>query len=99
VSIDVCTPAELSGDAWTYVDLELDVYRAGDGGIGVFDEDELEEAVAHGLISEEEHGTCLEVAAELAARLRVGDDPVFDGLAWSRLEAAMALDLRPLATA
>ena len=35
VSIDLCTPAVFAGDAWTYVDLELDVYRAGDGTIGV----------------------------------------------------------------
>ena len=96
MSIDVCTPAVFAGDAWTYVDLELDVYRSGDGAIGVFDQDELEDAVAHGLISEEERRTCLDVAAELEARLRAGDDPVFDGLAWSRLEAATALDLRPL---
>jgi uncharacterized protein len=78
LSIDVCTPTALAGDEWTYVDLELDLYKSADGTISVFDEDELEEAAAQGLISEEEQRACLDVARELDARLRV-DDPVFDG--------------------
>jgi len=96
LAIDVCTPATFVDDEWTYVDLELDLYKSTDGTIGVFDEDELDEAVAHGLIAEEERRTCIDVAEELNARLHV-NDPIFDGLAWSRLEAATALHLRPLA--
>ena len=41
VSIDVCTPAGFAGAEWTYVDLELDLYKSGDGTLGVLDEDEL----------------------------------------------------------
>ena len=95
VAIDLCTPATFAGDEWTYVDLELDVYKSDDGTIDVFDEDELEEAVAHGLIAEEERRTCLDVAGKLKARLHI-EDPVFNRLGWSRLEAATALRLQPL---
>ena len=96
VSIDVCTPAAFAGDAWTFVDLELDVYRAGDGAIEVFDEDELEEAVASGgLVSEEEHPDragrgLVDGVLHLPRRpgglplgCESGDDPVFDGITWS----------------
>ena len=95
VSIDVCTPAVLAGDEWAYVDLELDLYKSSDGTVGVFDQDEFVEAVAQGLISEEEQRICLDITGRLDARLHV-DDPVFDGLAWSLLEAAIALQLRPI---
>ena len=95
LSIDVCTPTVRAGDEWAYVDLELDLYKSSDGTVGVFDRDEFEEAVAHGLISDEEQRSCLDVARKLDARLHV-HDPVFDDLAWSRLEAAITLQLRPI---
>jgi hypothetical protein len=96
LSIDVCTPTVLAGDEWAYVDLELDLYKSSDGTVGAFDEDEFDEAVARGLISEEEQRASLDTAGKLDARLHV-DDPVFDGLAWARLEAATALQLPPIA--
>lgn len=95
LSIDVCTPTVLTGDEWAYDDLELDLYKSSDGTVGVFDEDEFTEAVARGLISEDEQRACLATAEELDARLRV-NDPVLDGLAWSRLEAAIELQLPPI---
>ena len=95
LSIDVCTSAKKVGDEWEYADLELDLHKSSDTTVGIFDEDEFEDAVARGLISDEERRRCLDTARELVARLRV-PDPVLDDLAWSRLEAAIALGLQPI---
>jgi hypothetical protein len=95
LSIDVCTPTEKVGDEWAYVDLELDLYKSTDGTVGIFDEDEFADAIAGGLISEHERRVCIDTAAELDARLR-SVDPVFDDIAWSRLDAAIALQLPPI---
>ncbi|WP_254766537.1 DUF402 domain-containing protein [Salinilacihabitans rarus] len=51
--VNVCTPVELFPDCARYVDLYVDVIRRPDGEVAVVDEDELAEAVADGLVSEE----------------------------------------------
>ncbi|WP_049921926.1 DUF402 domain-containing protein [Halopiger djelfimassiliensis] len=50
--VNVCTPVELFPDEIRYVDLYVDVIRRPDGAVEVVDEDELEAAVADGLVSE-----------------------------------------------
>ena len=95
LSIDICTPAVFSRDQWAYVDLELDLYKSSDGTVGVFDQDEFDEAADQGMISVDERQACLAIAGELDARLRI-DDPVFDDLAWSRLDEATALQFPPI---
>ena len=51
--VNVCTPVELFPDTVRYVDLYVDVIRLPDGTVEVVDEDELEEAVERGLVSDE----------------------------------------------
>ncbi|WP_255170648.1 DUF402 domain-containing protein [Natrononativus amylolyticus] len=50
--VNVCTPVELFPDCARYVDLYVDVIRRPDGSVEIVDRDELEEAVADGLVSE-----------------------------------------------
>ncbi|AEH36617.1 DUF402 domain-containing protein [Halopiger xanaduensis] len=50
--VNICTPVELFPDAVRYVDLYIDVIRV-DGEVEIVDEDELEDAVDKGLVSEE----------------------------------------------
>lgn len=64
MSIDVCTPAMLAGAEWAYVDLELDIYKSSDGTVGGFDQDEFDDAVVQGLISETERRACLEITGQ-----------------------------------
>lgn len=51
--VNICTPVELFPDCARYVDLYVDVIRLPDGTVETVDEDELEDAVADGLVSEE----------------------------------------------
>jgi hypothetical protein len=96
LSIDVCSPATPIGDEWAYVDLELDLYKSSDGTVGVYDEDEFDEAVAAGLIDDAERRACLDVAAQLEPRLRTHVDPLLDEVAWARLADAVSLGLPPI---
>ncbi|ARS90104.1 DUF402 domain-containing protein [Natrarchaeobaculum aegyptiacum] len=50
--VNVCTPLEVFPDGVRYVDLYVDVIRLPDGTVEVVDADELEAAVAEGLVSE-----------------------------------------------
>lgn len=92
--IDVCTPAEIDGSQVTYVDLELDLYRRADV-VGIFDEDELDEAFEAGLISGSEREQSLRTAHDLDGHLRSGHD-LFDEVVWRRLEGAVERRLPPL---
>ena len=51
--VNVCTPVELFPDAATYVDLHVDVVSPPEGEVRVVDEDELDDAVEEGHVSEE----------------------------------------------
>lgn len=92
--IDVCTPAEIDGLQLTYVDLELDLYRRADV-VGIFDEDEFDDAFEAGLISGSEREQSLRTAHDLDGRLRNGYD-LFDDVVWRRLHAAVERRLQPL---
>ncbi|WP_149799576.1 DUF402 domain-containing protein [Halorubrum xinjiangense] len=50
--VNVCTPVEIFPDAARYVDLHVDVVKRPDGTVERVDDDELDEAVAAGYISE-----------------------------------------------
>ena len=52
LTIDVCTPLAVSGDNWSFVDMELDLFGAADGRAGIVDEDEWGALVCSGLITE-----------------------------------------------
>ncbi|WP_207591802.1 DUF402 domain-containing protein [Halomontanus rarus] len=51
--VNICTPVELFPDCARYVDLYVDVIRLPDGTVEIVDEDELEDAIADGLVSDE----------------------------------------------
>lgn len=93
-AIDICTPPAFHDGQWSYVDLELDVYRRQET-VGIFDRDELEEACRLGTISPIEREVCLRTAARLDDRLR-GTDWLLDEVVWDRLAASVRLNLPPL---
>lgn len=92
LAIDICTPATFDGRVWEYVDLELDLFKSSDGVVGIFDQDEFDEAVAAGEITQAEKAHCLEVAADLNARLQQ-HDRLFDDLAWQRFAEVTQLEV------
>lgn len=95
VAIDICAPARLVGDVWSYDDLELDLFKFTDGRYGVVDQDEFEEAVALGYISDDERRISLETAAELEGRLAAGDE-LFDRIGWRNLARCGQQPFEPL---
>ena len=46
LTIDICTPPRLDGGVWSFVDLELDLFRSADGCAGIVDQDEKDPAGA-----------------------------------------------------
>ncbi|HVF12865.1 MAG TPA: DUF402 domain-containing protein [Actinomycetota bacterium] len=95
ITIDVCTPPELSSAEWKYVDLELDPYWTSKGAAGIADRDEFEAECDSGIISPSEAAASRQAAADLLACLKDGIEP-FGKEGWSRYENAIALDLAPL---
>jgi hypothetical protein len=95
VAVDVCVPPSFDGEEWCYADLELDLYKSNEGVSGVFDEDEFDDAVRAGLISEPERTAALAAAGELGPKI-TGYDPLFDDIGWKHLAAATQLSLPPL---
>lgn len=93
-AIDICSPLSFTEDEWSYVDLELDLYRR-QSAIGIFDDDEFDEAFNSGLITATERELCLSTASRLDSRLRDGDD-LFDEAVWDHLAAGVGLGLPPL---
>ena len=70
--LNVSTPVEVFPDAVRYVDLHVDVVKHADGRVEVVDEDELQDCVDAGLVSE----ALAEKALSVAERVRaaVSDD-------------------------
>ena len=64
--LNVCTPVEVFPDAVRYVDLHVDVIKHADGTVEVVDEDELQDCVDAGLVSE----ALAEQALSVAERVR-----------------------------
>jgi len=95
VAVDVCVPPSFDGEEWRFTDLELDLYKSGRGESGVFDEDEFEDAVREGLMSESERAAALAAVRELGPRI-TGCDSLLDEVGWKHLAAACRLSLPPL---
>lgn len=53
LTIDVCTPPTFKDETWSFIDLELDLFRLPDGRAGIVDQDEWELLAGSGLISDE----------------------------------------------
>ena len=95
IAVDVCTPPELVGGEWRFVDLELDPFWNEDGALGVADEDEFVAACEAGLISDAEAVAARATAGELLEWLRVGAEP-FGSVGWRRFEASLGAGLAPI---
>jgi hypothetical protein len=67
--VNVCTPVEIFPDTVRYVDLHVDVVKAPDGEVRRVDDDELDEAVADGEISEPLAERARQVAASIESAL------------------------------
>lgn len=92
VRADICTPAEVSADGISFVDLTLDVVRDRDGVVTVLDEDEVAAEIARYSIPARYVEAARRSCAEVAARMRAGGPP-FDGsaLRWLTLAADPSL--------
>ncbi len=90
--VDISTPAEVSADGISFVDLTLDVVRDRRGVVSVLDEDEVAAEVARYSIPPVHVATARRSCADVAARMRAGDPP-FDGsaLRWLALAADHSL--------
>src|SRR5262249_44644195 len=97
VAADICTPAELIGDEWSYEDLELDPYWASDGRIGVEDEEEFEAACRGGSITIGEAAAARSATSDLVGWLERGTEP-FGSFGWGRFDDAGRRCLPPIRT-
>ncbi|MET9022993.1 DUF402 domain-containing protein [Actinopolymorpha sp. NPDC004070] len=90
---DISTPAEMSADGISFVDLTLDVVRDRHGVVTVLDEDEVAEEVARYAIPAGHVQAAQRSCADVAALMRAGAPP-FDGSATRWLAVAADLSLR-----
>jgi protein associated with RNAse G/E len=67
LTIDVCTPPTFNDETWSFVDMELDLFRSTDGRAGVVDQEEWSRLIASGLVSEDEVRSVTEAAKTLLA--------------------------------
>lgn len=95
LAVDVCLPPQLHENEWSYVDLELDLFKSSDGIVGVFDQNDFDEAVAAGHIDSEVATRAVQVAAALEQRI-VGGDDLFDQVGWAQYEKCVGLTLPSL---
>ena len=68
--VNICTPVEVFPNAMRYVDLHVDVVKHRDGTVERVDDDELDEAVAAGLLRSETAEKARAVAAGVERALR-----------------------------
>lgn len=95
LAIDVCLPPQRVGGDWSYVDLELDLFKSSEGVAGLFDEDDFARAVEAGSISHVESVHASAVAADLKRRV-LAHDRLFDEIGWSRYREFAGVDLPSL---
>ncbi|MDP1793788.1 MAG: DUF402 domain-containing protein [Acidimicrobiales bacterium] len=95
LSVDVTAPATRDGDTWSWLDLEIDLFRLKDGTVGVEDEDEFDESCAAGYITDEDRVESLRVTPVMQAMLRERTEP-FGDVGRRHLDRAVALGLAPL---
>lgn len=65
LTVDICTPPTLSEGTWTFVDLELDLFRTPDGRAGIVDQDEFEELARSGYLTDSQARRALDAADAL----------------------------------
>lgn len=85
LTIDICTPPRLDGGVWSFVDLELDLFRSADGRAAIVDQDEFDELALSGHLTDSQVATATEVAQSLLPLVQMAAEP-FGGAAraWLR---------------
>lgn len=78
LTIDICTPPVLHDQTWSFVDLELDLFRASDGHAGIVDQDEFDALAASGLLTEHEISTTVSSARGLPPQILARTEPFGD---------------------
>lgn len=92
LTIDVCTPPTFKNETWSFVDLELDLFRTPDGRAGVVDQDEWALLAGSGLISDDAVRTVNETARTLLSFVEDRVEPFGDAaLPWLRSLGTKAL--------
>ena len=83
LTIDVCTPPRFENGTWSFVDMELDLFRRRDGRAGVVDQDDWDLLVGSGLVSDDAVRTVEETARILLPLVEHRVEPFGDaGLTW-----------------
>lgn len=95
IGVDVTAPATRDGGAWSWVDLEIDLHRFVDGRVESEDEDEFEDSVARGYISQTQQTQALRITPIIERMLRDRLEP-FGGVGPHHLAEALTLGLAPL---
>jgi predicted RNA-binding protein associated with RNAse of E/G family len=90
--VDICTPPQFDGNAWSYIDLELDLFCNSSGAVGVVDVDEFDLLVGRGVLSEEVVLAARSSAKEVQEALTWRREP-FGQAGWDHLARAEAADL------
>lgn len=83
LTIDISTPPVLENETWSFVDLELDLFRRADGRAGIVDQDELDVLATSGLVSTDVAGTANATAQALLPLVQRKSEPFGDAaLTW-----------------
>ena len=75
LTVDICTPPRLVGGVWSFVDLELDLFRSADGRAGIVDQDEFEELAGSGHLADGQVASAAEAAQSLLPLVEMRSEP------------------------
>lgn len=78
LTIDICTPVTLDGTVWTFVDLELDLFRSADGRAGIVDQDEFDDLVQAGHLTDSQVASAAQAAQSLLPLVQGKAEPFGD---------------------
>lgn len=95
LSVDVSTPPVRNRGECSWIDLEIDLFRLKTGDVGIEDEDEFEDSVAKGYITDEQRTEALRITPVIERMLRDRTEP-FGDVGRRRLNEAVALGLPPI---
>jgi protein associated with RNAse G/E len=85
LTVDICTPPTREGETWSFVDLELDLFRRSDGQAAIVDQEEFDLLAASGLVAESELQTAADTARDLLPLIQTRSEPFGDAaLPWLR---------------
>lgn len=75
LTIDICTPPIFLDGVWTFVDLELDLFRRADGHAGIVDQDEFDQLAESGHVPASQLAHAAEAARSLLPLVQAKSEP------------------------